>query len=101
MKAKYAMYNQKVVDRIEEERIAQKYLAAVNNRRTATSLADYLLSASQFEKLGDYRDSIIQAKECREKAEEVRIIAENQIEAEKKKQNRGESKSRGINFLLL
>ncbi len=59
-------------DYIESRNTENAYRGATSAMKSADTEDDYLKAAASFEKISNYKDSKEKAKECREKAEEVR-----------------------------
>jgi tetratricopeptide (TPR) repeat protein len=74
-------YNQKLKERLENERIESIYQEGLLKMQAALSEAEYLKIASLFNDLGEYKDSCDKADACRTLANEKRLEREREKEA--------------------
>lgn len=73
-------YNQKIMDRLEAERIEATYQTGLDKMQEAVTEQEYLDIAKLFDDLNDYKDSNDKANSCRSLAKEKRIVREREEE---------------------
>ena len=73
LKEAYEGYNQRVVDRLQAQQVEEAYQGALRLSQGARDEGTFLLAAQAFEDLTGYRDADEKERECRTRAEELRV----------------------------
>ena len=91
LKPVYLGHNQRILDRLEEERKEGIYQAASKQYKGAYSEADYLLVSQTFQSLGGYKDADERALTCQAKADEAHVAKLVREEADRAERSRLEA----------